>query len=407
MGLKRIAGACARVARDSWLIIGIAIVIVLGLEITYRAQRGIRLALSSPEKIEAQEANVPWISAYETEFAAASDLRWVPYVYFRRIPFNGAFINVDSTGRRRTVTGGATVASGPKVFFFGGSTMFGTYQRDQATIPSLVSRILLDQWGIAIRPTNFGETGYVFSTEVIAFFRELQGGNNPDVVVFYDGINDVASAVQNGTAALPQNELNRVRDWEFGKRLFARPAGLSHDLLAGRALLTAGAKQIQFIRPLRRRSFRRATQSERSDSALAIEILEANSRTARVATSMAEGVRAKTLFYWQPTIHTTEKRLSPFESRMLEQMISDPYHSQFLNLHRLIAARLEAPPSPQEYAPLRSLSRIFSGDTLPVFADMIGHTYERANEAIAQVIARDIARLLQPQGGTGARRRPD
>ena len=39
----------------------------------------------------------------------------------------------------------------------------------------------------------------------------------PDVVVFYDGINDVMATVQNGRAGLPQNEANREEDFRSGR----------------------------------------------------------------------------------------------------------------------------------------------------------------------------------------------
>ena len=46
--------------------------------------------------------------------------------------------------------------------------------------------------------------------EVLQLMLDLRTGERPDVVMFYDGINDVASAVQRGVAGDPQNESRRV-----------------------------------------------------------------------------------------------------------------------------------------------------------------------------------------------------
>ena len=54
---------------------------------------------------------------------------------------------------------------------------------------------------------------------------ELQRGNVPDVVIFYDGVNDVFSTFQNGASGLPQNEASRVE--EFGSRNRVNLRGLT------------------------------------------------------------------------------------------------------------------------------------------------------------------------------------
>ena len=91
---------------------------------------------------------------------------------------------------------------------FGGSTMWGVGARDEGTIPSLLARDLTDR-GINGRVKNFGEIGYVSSQQVIALMRELENGVRPEIVIFYDGINDTTSAVLERAAGIPVNEVNR------------------------------------------------------------------------------------------------------------------------------------------------------------------------------------------------------
>ncbi|MCB0963623.1 MAG: hypothetical protein KDA98_10035 [Acidimicrobiales bacterium] len=76
------------------------------------------------------------------------------------------------------------------VWFFGGSTMFGLGQRDEHTLPSVVARAA-EADGIRIRPVNFGVMGYVNWQETEQFQQAITSGpDRPDLVVFYDGVND-------------------------------------------------------------------------------------------------------------------------------------------------------------------------------------------------------------------------
>ncbi len=130
-------------------------------------------------------------------------------------------MNVDSVGHRRTAGNGVALGAKDTVrlFFFGGSTMWGTDLRDNATIASIAAQQLAAAApkGVAVEITNFGETGYAFTQELIELELQLRSGNVPDVVLFYDGINDMAAAGQYGAAGVSQNESNRSREFEFGR----------------------------------------------------------------------------------------------------------------------------------------------------------------------------------------------
>src|SRR5439155_17899889 len=105
--------------------------------------------------------------------------------------------------------------------FFGGSTMWGTSQRDDHTIAAEAAHRLQALAGpnARVEVTNFGETGYVNTQELLQLMLELRAGHRPDVVVFYDGLNEVAATVQGGTAGLPQNESKRVAEFTMGRAL--------------------------------------------------------------------------------------------------------------------------------------------------------------------------------------------
>ena len=142
-------------------------------------------------------------------------VRWRPYVYFRQERFTGTLINIDAQGHRRTIQPAVAADNARPVFLFGGSTMFGSFQRDSFTIASrLAGQLASIPEARDFTITNLGQTGYVFGQEVIELMTQLKNGARPALVVFYDGINDVVSAVQRGEAGLPQNEM--LREADFG-----------------------------------------------------------------------------------------------------------------------------------------------------------------------------------------------
>ncbi len=74
----------------------------------------------------------------------ARALTWAPYVYWKRKPFAGKYINVDERGLRRTWNGKLPEEKDSsaiiEVFMFGGSAMWGSGVSDDYTIASIVSR---------------------------------------------------------------------------------------------------------------------------------------------------------------------------------------------------------------------------------------------------------------------------
>lgn len=89
---------------------------------------------------------------------------------------------------RRTLD---TPGTGPVVWFFGGSTLFGVGQRDDHTIPSEIVR-LADAAGTPIEALTFGFPSYASWQEVALMRRALADRGAPDLVVFYHGANDHA-----------------------------------------------------------------------------------------------------------------------------------------------------------------------------------------------------------------------
>ncbi|RKZ05827.1 hypothetical protein DRQ25_15285 [Candidatus Fermentibacteria bacterium] len=92
-----------------------------------------------------------------------------------------------------------------KVFVFGGSTVWGTGVPDSSTIPSYLCELLQSSVSGPVDVRNFGQLGYVSTQEMIELCFQLRGGNVPDLVLFLDGMNDVAAAYESGIPGTHQN----------------------------------------------------------------------------------------------------------------------------------------------------------------------------------------------------------
>ena len=84
------------------------------------------------------------------------------------------------------------------IWFFGGSTMYNGALSDKDTIPSLVSKKLnLSDKNFYVE--NFGIGGLDLHYEVNNFFNLLRfSKNKPEIVVFYDGYNDIFNKLRHG-----------------------------------------------------------------------------------------------------------------------------------------------------------------------------------------------------------------
>lgn len=388
MGIvRRVAGAVG----TGWAVLGLSILLLLALEGAYRAQGAVRTALVGSAPPAHPYADSAWYHDLSREQEAANRLRWRPYVYFRREAFAGALLNIDSAGHRRTVQ--SSLPGAALVLTFGGSTMFGADQRDERTIASGLARSLDGKVPGGVEVRNLGETGYVFTQGVLELELQLRSGVRPAVVVFYDGINDVASAVQNREAGLPQNEINRARDFALGRQLFAWETGIDDELRAVSAAGLALAQRIHVVRRLRQLLPAPAEPPYDADT-LALAVARLYGGTVELVEALAGAYGFVPLYAWQPSLHGSTKPRTPFEASLMARLDASPFHRAMVDVHRaapgLLRRHLPASAVPR----FLDLSGVFADDSSAVFTDLIGHTTERANDRIVSVLAPHVERAL-------------
>jgi lysophospholipase L1-like esterase len=129
-------------------------------------------------------ATVTWATQHYREFNQLKS-NYKSFIGWRRKEFHGETINIGGRySQRLTINDGADRSK--KAYFFGGSTMWGSGVRDDGTIPSQFAAAT-GYWS-----ENFGESAYTAHQGLMLLVQLLQDGHRPDVVVFYDGANDVA-----------------------------------------------------------------------------------------------------------------------------------------------------------------------------------------------------------------------
>ncbi|MGI9493656.1 MAG: SGNH/GDSL hydrolase family protein [Geminicoccaceae bacterium] len=334
--------------------------------------------------------NAPWTEDYFKELRESSfDVRWMPHVYWRRNPYDGEYVNVAHDGLRLTpnsVTNSTGSSPKPEIFLFGGSTMWGTGARDSFAIPALLLQELKKR-GINANVRNFGESGYVSAQELAMLMHQLRNGDIPNIVIFYDGVNDVFSAYQQGTAGIPQNEIGRTREFNLTKPirrqdLIDEPLEASSTMRFIRILVGAPDSNNQTI-------------SDQDHMELAQDVISTYANNVRMAHALAEYYGFKTLFYWQPTVFE-KKILTDYEKGELERVNSEQ-RSFFDMTYNLIRDEGELFPTSILF---HNLSEVFSDTHEPIYIDWM-HLGERGNSIIAQRIVDDVNRIIEALPQTG------
>ncbi len=337
-------------------------------------------------------ANEPWATQLTKEITRSSS-RMLPH------PLRG-WTFPDYSGRLVHLKNGVRQSYEPKagegtdpinVFFFGGSTMFGAYQRDEHTLPSQFRR-LAEADGRPVRIVNYGVIGYGIWQELELLEELLTRGEIPDLAIFYDGANEQFIQARVGPIATPTHlHANIVRLGNVGP-VVKKPSlhGEMYDWWADRSAAHRLFDQIKSLATNEKdtpapnalqlalwapdQTAERGVERGRDAVAIyqrAVELVQ------HLATTY--GFRAE--FFWQPLLYT--KPVVEGEHDALTRFGATPeawYASS-------AEARRHLKP------PVIDLSDVLDDVHEPVFVDF-DHTNERGAELIASAIYKDASSTL-------------
>ena len=393
-----------RFARDIWMVLGIALAMFVVLEAVVSLGFYIRGFWHPPAanfRIKADTYTDPkWASKYYKEIDEIENgrtLRWQPYVYWRRTPRRGEYINIEPDGLRKTINASLSDgASAPiKVFMFGGSTMWGLGAGDDSTIPSIFAEEAKNK-GISCEVVNFGQYAYVSTQEVIELTLQLQKGNIPDVVIFYDGVNDTFSGFQLSAPGLPNDEFRREKEF---------------CLLERKELQTFAAQSairqlsiMRFLHGFLQKSELRRDQVQpvsleyekgiSDKGSLAHAVVDTYLNNIKLVQALAQAYGFTPIFYWQPVIYA-KQYLTEYERQSLELDVHYPGMKEFYQ--DTYAALRQSSGRLNKNAAFHDISSIFSEIRDPIFVDF-NHMGDKGNCLIAKRMAQDFVRLLSDRG---------
>ncbi|MEM9529605.1 MAG: SGNH/GDSL hydrolase family protein [Pseudomonadota bacterium] len=359
--------------RDGWLILGVTLLLLLIVDAGLKSvvpQPGtapVSPGATAPDREQAPALeDAPWIADYFDELHQARRTVWSSWEYWRRVPFAGDYINVNAEGIRSSWTPPA-----PEwvIWLLGGSTVWGTGARDDATLPSALARALQAQ-GIAARVINLGESGYVSGQAQVRFLRRLEQHPAPDLVVFYGGVNDVYAAFQAGRPGVSQNEAHRQAD-------FRATDGLDNWLQAAPAVLEGVSRLRGALQP--------ATQPDPTE--LGAQVARIYAHRVSASRAVAESAETPSLFFWQPTVFSRTSRPPS------EEAIAGASAARHAALQ---AAADESVRQVMMGAPgFSDLSGVFNKIQEPLFLDFC-HLSERGNALVAQAMLPQVIEALAP-----------
>ena len=221
--------------------------------------------------------------------------------------------------------------------------------------------------------------------EVIALTRELQAGYRPDLVIFYDGVNDTTSALLEGEPGLTTNEVNRRHEFN----LLQSPARMAAALTVKLVKDSGSYRFAQMVR--RRLDGETASPSNRAGHVQKVPdvpdgVVRHYEANVMLVETLAKSFGFRVLFFWQPTVFT-KPALVPVEREEARKFAwAEPFMNDVYDWMRT---------SPQLKADsaFHDLSTIFDETEGLVFIDYC-HTTEAANARIASAMAEKVLEAL-------------
>ncbi len=126
--------------------------------------------------------------------------QYEPFVGWKTLPYAGETLTIGVDGNR--VVPNRDGKQFTSVHFFGGSTMWGEGSDDDHTIPALFC-----EKNPEFKVFNHGQLAYNSRQELDALISLYATGAKPDVVIFYDGVNDAAFLCPKEIKKLPAHRL--------------------------------------------------------------------------------------------------------------------------------------------------------------------------------------------------------
>jgi len=313
-------------------------------------------------------AGYDWAAdAYAEQARVTNGMVYTPFTGVSLRDFSGQYFNVKHRVRKSYESPLAATQEPLDVWFFGGSTMFGfDLLRDDHTIPSEIVR-LAESAGIPVRARNYGMAGFVNYQETVLLSLVVTAEEPPDLVVFYDGINDSSMSLLNTFGAL-------------------NPPGEPGDLgalLQRRALVTGvlPGSSSEAPSPLGQQTQPRPPTAAR----VAANTASVYRQGFDLSRALGDRYGFEVMHFWQPDYYT-KTPLDENERALMKPLGLD---QRRLDAMTALWARIRAALPPE----VIDISDALDGMEGPILVDSI-HTNERGSLAVSQAMFEHVRPVL-------------
>ena len=319
-------------------------------------------------------ANQAWSEQYWQEFGSI-ERSYQPHTIWRRSEFNGTHIKVNENGLRATPHSDCASAT-KTVFMFGGSAMWGEGAPDTRTIPSYLLQEIEHKTGASACVINFAESAWTSTQSLIALIAEIQKEHIPDLVIFYDGVNDANVVFTSG------KRFTHANLSEFATRLDGTALPLHTRIMrnsqVSRLLYT-------YFQDQKQDSGQPALVFDKEATTLNEYITTTYVQNYQIVDALADQYGFAYAFFWQPVIGYGEKVLTPDENTMLHNAkairvkLNEETYDRMHFIHSVydtIAPVL----APLEH--VYNLSHLFDDQKKSVYIDFV-HVTPEANQIVA------------------------
>ena len=237
-------------------------------------------------------------------------------------------------------------------------------------------------WRAATRAglrNEFWRVGLCFDAEYYAVHTELQSGNVPNMVIFYDGVNDTYAAYQSGRST-HQNFDQIAAKFQQGKHplpsfiAWITSSNLFHLLKRVVAELEQKPRNGTDLVTYKTMGIDTATLSD--------SVVETYLRNYEIMAALVREYGFTLLFFWQPVIAVGDKSLTGEEQEMEHQM--DP---ALIELFVSVYGRVRQ--VAEKFENLYYMADIFDGYKPLVWIDET-HVIPEGNQLIAQKMLQAI-----------------
>ena len=291
-------------------LIGVGLLIVLEFSVRQFVAQETSSELTRRQASEAY-SYFSWRDQYFRDYVEpGGQFRYAPFYSWEHADKKTPSINIEQGLRRTWEAPADETKSDFLIFMFGGSTTYAIEVPDDLTIASLLAKKLNAQNTTTRRYVvrNYGASAFNIDNEAHRLVRLLAAGQRPDLVIFYDGLNEIQVKVG----------LGRTHYFEPSFR-----ALLFEGLRIGdhaKEILRLTASKLRVVRML---SGRTSEEIMRGTS----PFIEERTRLNENATSMLKNYSSyailvrnlgkaygfRSLFFWQPNMFVTGKVLTAEE----------------------------------------------------------------------------------------------